>query len=125
MSFRRRLCLLLTAFALLGLAGAVTASADAPAVNDCTAHLRLTRHYTVSELQRALSTMSADIKEYTDCYDVLQQALSAELSGRNVGGGSGGPGGSFLPVPLLIALILVVLVGAGYGVAAVRRRRRE
>jgi hypothetical protein len=99
------------------------ARADAPAVNDCTVHLRLTHHYTVQQLQQAISTMSASVREYTDCSDVLQRALSAELSGHDVGGGSGGSGGSFLPLPLLLALIVVLLVGAGYGVAAARRRR--
>jgi hypothetical protein len=119
----RRLPVWLAIIACAAGALPAAAGADAPAVNDCTVHLRLTRHYTVQQLQQAISTMSATVKEYTDCSDVLQRALSAELSGRNVGGGSGGSGGSFLPLPLLLALIVVLLVGAGYGVAAARRRR--
>jgi len=115
--------LLLILIALSAGCLSASAAADTPAVTDCTVHLRLTRHYTVAELQQALNTMPATVKEYTDCSDVLQRALSAELSGHSVGGGSSGSGGSFLPLPLLLALILVLLVGGGYGVAAARRRR--
>ena len=123
MRLPRRLPVWLAVVVCAAVALPAAARADAPAVSDCTVHLRLTRHYTVQQLQQAISTMSASVKEYTDCSDVLQRALSAELSGRSVGGGSSGSGGSFLPLPLLLALILVLLVGAGYGVAAARRHR--
>jgi hypothetical protein len=125
MRVRPRWLALVAVAAMLGTALPAAAGADAPAVTDCTVHLRLTHHYTVAELQSAIATMSATVREYTSCSDVLQQALNAELAGHSVGGGSGGSGGSFLPLPLLLAILVVLLVGGGYGVAAARRRRTE
>jgi hypothetical protein len=92
-----------------------------PAVADCNQHANLTHAYTAAQLTRALATMPADIREYTDCYDVIQRALLAALP-RHGGGGSGGGGGSFLPTPVLIILVLLGLSGVSFGVIAVRRR---
>ena len=47
-----------------------------PAVQDCNSHGQLTRHYTVAELRNALETMPVEIKEYTDCADVIQRRCS-------------------------------------------------
>src|SRR5436305_10243606 len=98
------------ALTLIGLAGAVAVSAtvtlvtpasaaQSPPVSDCNAHGRLTHTYTPKQLQTALSTMPADIKEYTDCYDVIQRALVADVGGQHVSGSkdSTSSGGSFLP----------------------------
>jgi len=99
------------------------AAATSPAVADCNAHSRLTAQYTATQLRGALATMPADVKEYTDCYDVIQRVLLADLGGTHVNGaGSGGSGGSFLPVPVLIVLGVLVVTAAGYGIAAARRR---
>jgi hypothetical protein len=98
-----------------------------PAVADCNAHGQLTRHYTLVELRAALNTMPTDVKEYTDCYDVIQHQLSAQLSGaRPASSGStsvGGPSGSFLPTPVIAVLVVLALGAVGFGIVAVRRRR--
>ena len=106
---------------LLGPAGAW--GAQPSPVADCNAHLRLTRYYTPQQLQQGLNTMPADIKEYTDCYGVLQNQLLAELGAGHVHSvPTAGSGGSFLPTPLLVVLGVLVLAAAGFGVVAVRRR---
>lgn len=102
-----------------------TAAAAAPnPVADCNANTRLTRQYTAAELQHALSTMPADVKEYTDCYDVIQRALLAEVSGshNHASTGSGGSGGSFLPTPVIVVIVVLVVAAAGFGILALRRR---
>ena len=105
------------------LAAAPASAALSGAVADCNAHTRLTHTYTAAELRMALNTMPADVKEYTDCYDVIQRALLADIGGIKANGsGSGDGGSSFLPTPLLIVLGVLV-VGAGvFAVIAYRRR---
>ena len=93
-----------------------------PVVADCNSHAQLTQHYTVAQLRSALATMPADIKEYTNCPDVIQRALLAALGGVHGGGGSGQGGGSFLPTPLIVVLALLVIGGAGFAVYAYRRK---
>ena len=113
---------LLAAGAVMVSLAASSASAAAPNPNaDCNANSRLTGHYTPTELRHALATMPADLKEYTDCYDVIQRTLLTEL-GQLHGSGSGGSGGSFLPTPVLVVLIVLVLGGAGVATVALRRR---
>jgi hypothetical protein len=69
--------------------------------------------------------MPADVKEYTDCYDVVQRQLLAQIGGGHGGGAGGsGSGGSFLPTPLLVVLILLGLGAVSFGVVAIRRRRQ-
>jgi hypothetical protein len=118
---------LLTWVVIVALPAAPVMAANDPAVVDCTTHNALTRHYPVAQLQHALATMSAEVKEYTSCGDVIQRALDSELSGLHVsgGGGSGGGGsggGSFLPLPVIIVLVVLLLSGVGYGAVQVRRR---
>ncbi len=92
---------------------------------DCNARNSLTRQYPVADLRKALSTMSVDVKEYTDCYDLIQRALLTEIGGSHPGGTGGSQassGGSFLPTPLIVVLVALVLGAAGFGVLAMRRR---
>jgi hypothetical protein len=105
------------------LAAAPAPAALSGAVADCNAHTRLTQTYTAAELRTALNTMPADVKEYTDCYDVIQRALLADIGGIKAdASGSGDGGSSFLPTPLLI-MLGVLVVGAGvFAVIAYRRR---
>src|SRR5919201_955290 len=116
---RKTLPILLTVAAL-------AVALPTPAVADCNAHARLTSHYTAAELRSALNSMPADIKEYTNCYDVIQKALLAQIGsiGGN-GGDSGGGGSSFLPTPLLIVLIVLVVAAIGFGILALRQRARS
>jgi hypothetical protein len=110
----------------LGLVAVPTAlAAQNPAITDCVAHGSVKSTYTSAQLRNALSTMSADVKEYTDCYDVLQRALLAQIGGSHQSGnGSGsGSGGSFLPTPLIVVLVLLALGAVTFGALAIRRRR--
>jgi hypothetical protein len=122
----RRSSAVITAVVVLAvglLASAPASAALSGAVADCNTHTRLTQTYTTAELRTALNTMPADVKEYTDCYDVIQRALLADIGGIKAdGSGSGDGGSSFLPTPLLIVLGVLV-VGAGvFAVIAFRRR---
>jgi hypothetical protein len=119
----------LTATGVLGcvliLAGPTVAGATtSTAVADCSSHGRLTRTYSVAQLQTALGTMPADIQEYTNCYDVIKRALLDQASTTSKGGGGSDTksSGSFLPTPVIVVLALVVLVGAVFGALAMRRR---
>ncbi len=109
---------------LVGVLSAAPASAAglAPPVADCYAHTRLTHNYTVSELRTGLSTMPAYIKEYSDCSNVLQQALLAKIGRLNGVGSSSSGGGSFLPTWLIIVLAVLVVGGVAYGAVALRNR---
>jgi hypothetical protein len=110
-----------------GLSLAVPASAPAAqsrVISDCVSHSRLTGTYTPAALRGALGAMSADVKEYTNCYDVIQRQLLAQLGGKSTGPGSGGSGGggSFLPTPVIVVLVLLILAAVTFGAVAVRRR---
>jgi hypothetical protein len=122
----RRSSTLAAAAAVLVVALLAAAPASArlsKVVADCNTHTRLTHTYTAAQLRTALNTMPADVKEYTNCYDVIQRALLAQIGGIKAdGGGGGGGGSSFLPTPLLIVLGVLV-VGAGAFAVLARRRR--
>jgi hypothetical protein len=113
----------LCAAAVGPLAGLARAAGVPAADADCNKNGTLTKHYSVQQLRTALATMPADIKEYTNCPDVINNQLLRQLGKLPGSGGSGGGGGSFLPVWLLVVLALLVLGGAGFGVMAVRRSR--
>ena len=106
------------------LAPAQSAAASlTPPVADCNVHNKLTRHYPASELENALSTMPSDISEYTDCYDVIQQQLLAEIGHAKLNGSGGGSGGSFLPTPVIVVLAVLALAALALGGVALARRR--
>lgn len=96
----------------------------APPVADCSLHGRLTRHYSVSALRKAIATMPADVAEYSNCPEVLNRALLAHLQSLKGGGPSGG-GGSFLPTWVIAILVVLLLTGGGTGALALRNRRRS
>jgi hypothetical protein len=113
------------AVAAAALLGAPPASAKFTApVADCNAHGQLTGHYTPAQLRQGLNTMPSDVKEYTDCFDVLNRAYLAAIGRLKTGApASAGTGGSsFLPAPLLILLGVLIVAAAGFGVVAIRRR---
>jgi hypothetical protein len=118
---RRHSFALVCAFALL-LTAAPALAAQNPVVTDCNVHGQLTQHYTAGQLRNALNTMPPTVKEYTNCYDLINTALLAQ-----VGTGSGGTagkssGGSFLPVWLIVVLVALILGGGGYAFLAFRRQ---
>lgn len=102
------------------------AAASSPVIADCNSHGRLTGHYSVAQLHAALSEMPADVQEYTDCYDVIQRQLLAQIPGvrpsRPVSSAQGS-GGSFLPAPVIVAIAVLAAAGATLGAVALRRRR--
>jgi hypothetical protein len=124
----RRLHLLIalaSALLTLSIAAPAALASNNQVIADCNSHGQLTQTYTASALQNALSTMPGDIKEYTNCYDVVQRALLAQIGSHHGGGGSDpGSGGSSIPTPLIIVLVFVVLAAASFGVVELRRRRR-
>src|SRR5262249_42872312 len=121
---------------IIGCSGAVAvALLAAPAVPaaqpsvlaDCNAHGQLTAHYSVGELRGALATMPADIKEYTDCADVIQRQLDTQIGSIHPdgsGNSSGSSSGSFLPTPLIALLAVLAVTAVGFGAVAVRRRQQ-
>ena len=97
----RKLNLLITLLASLAVSasGLVTAApalaSSSQVIADCNANGHLTGHYSRGDLQSALNGMGADVKEYTNCYDVVRRALLASAAGGGKNsGGSGGGGGS-------------------------------
>ncbi len=121
---RLRIILLALAACLASAPSALAASGSSAVIADCNAHGKLTRTYTVKALRTALQTMPADVKEYTNCSDVIQQALLAQLSGSKGGGsgGAGSSGGSSVPTWLIVVLVLLALSALTLGAVAVRRR---
>jgi hypothetical protein len=116
---------LLVAVAIVLLSGGPSQAAQqTQVVADCNAHGQLTRQYSLVQLRGALATIPPAIKEYTNCYDVIQRQLLAQLAGTHGGGGGSdnGSGGSFLPLPVIIILAALVLAAGSYAVVAVRRR---
>jgi hypothetical protein len=111
--------------ASLGAAVPASAASGASAIADCNAHNTLTHTYSISQLQNALTTMPADVAEYTDCKDVITRALltqEGKLKGGDKSGGSSSSS-SFLPTPVIVVLVVLVLAAATLGALAIRRRR--
>ena len=91
------------ALALAG-AGAPVAMAAAgnAVINNCESNGQLTHQYTHQELAHALAVMPASVKQYTNCYDVIQQAL-VKGQGRTGTAGSSSSS-SFLPTSVIVIL---------------------
>jgi hypothetical protein len=127
----RRIQPLLALCAVLSVAAFAAPNAVAasnPVVADCVANGKLTKTYTTSELQAAIASLSSEVSEYTNCYDVIEHQLLTQLGKPAAGSsssGSSGSGGSFLPTPVLIVLIVLVIGAAGFGIVAVRRRKSQ
>jgi hypothetical protein len=129
MTLSRRLLALICAAAAVGavaLPAPPALAAGNAVINDCQANGQLTHPYTVRQLRHALSVMPASVKQYTSCFDVVQNALvsarkhngTAPASGASKGGGS-----SFLPTPVIIILVALILAALTFGALAIRRRR--
>jgi hypothetical protein len=120
---KRHITALALACAFASALPSAAAGASSPVIADCNLHGHLTQRYSVSQLHTALIEMPADVQEYTDCYDVIQRALLAQVSGVHRGGKtSAASSGSFLPTPVIIGLALVVVAGGIAGGLALGRR---
>jgi hypothetical protein len=120
------LSFLLCAFAVLGPGSA--GAAENPAVADCAANGGLTGHYSLQQLQSALRTMPATVKEYTNCSDVIQRKLNDLLGSNRSSPGAaagGGSGGSILPTPLIVTLGALAIAAAAFATLALRSRHRQ
>ena len=107
------------------MAGAASSDTPSHAITDCNDHGQLTAHYSPATLQAALGQMPVDVREYTDCYDVIERQLLAEQGKATSGTASTAPassGGSFLPTWLIIVIVLLALGAVTFGALAVRRR---
>jgi len=129
---RRLVTSLAIACALSAAAPAIVAAQSggtpSQAITDCNDHGTLTAHYSADTLRTALATMPADVREYTDCYDVIEKQLFAELgtsSSSGSGGSGSGSGGSVLPTWLLIVIVVLALAALTFGALAIRRRQLE
>jgi hypothetical protein len=121
---RRQCALWIVIVAALLAFAAGDAQAESAATIDCVHNGRLTRYYTVAELQTALNTMPADIKEYnSECYQLISNQLNQQLNDATVTTTTpaSSSGSSLISAPLLIVLAVVLLAGGGFVVAARRR----
>ena len=73
---------------MLALPAPAYASAD-QVIRDCARDGRLDHHYSNAELRRARNNLPADLDEYSDCRDVIANAIKG---GSDLGGGAGSPG---------------------------------
>jgi hypothetical protein len=108
------------------LATAASSGTPAQAITDCNDHGRLTQSYSAPVLRQALAQMPADVREYTDCFDVIERQLFKELGQKGSGGGATGStssGSSFLPTWLIVVIVVLALAAITFGALALRRRR--
>jgi hypothetical protein len=106
-------------------AGAASGGTASQAITDCNDHGQLTQHYSAATLRAALAQMPVDVKEYTDCYDVIERQLFKQLgNSAPTGAASTGSssGSSFLPTWLIIVIVVLALAAITFGALAVRRR---
>jgi hypothetical protein len=121
---RARLAVLCAACACSAALAATASASPTSVLSDCNDHAKLTQQYSAGDLQEALSTMGADQKEYTDCYDVIQRALLADLGRlhpRTVDSQHAGSS-SFVTAPVII--LIGVAASAAGAVAVLGARRR-
>jgi hypothetical protein len=95
-----------------------------PVINDCEHNPQLTHAWTLSQLREALKVMPADVKEYSGCYDIIEEAILKDRRPGTGGGSGGSSGGSFLPTPVIVILVILILVALGFGAMALRGRGR-
>jgi hypothetical protein len=106
------------------LAAAASGGTPAQAISDCNQHGTLTAQYSAATLRAALAQMPTDVKEYTDCYDVIERQLFKELGKSSPGTSTTGSSSSssFLPTWLIIVIVVLALAAITFGAMAIRRR---
>ncbi|MGO9499469.1 MAG: hypothetical protein ACLQA5_22570 [Solirubrobacteraceae bacterium] len=108
--------------------GAGSNNGPQAAIADCNDHQALTQHYSAATLRTALAIMPAAVREYSNCYDVIEKALLAEVGAGSSSGSAttgSGSGGSVLPTWLIIVIVILALAALTFGALAIRRRRLE
>jgi hypothetical protein len=108
------------------LAGAASSGTAAQAITDCNDHDHLTQSYSSAVLRQALAQMPADVREYTDCFDVIERQLFKQLGQSGAAGGASGTsssGSSGLPTWLIVVIVVLALAAITFGALALRRRR--
>ena len=113
-------------FGAPALAGAAASGTAAQAITDCNDHGRLTQSYSSHALRQALAQMPADVREYTDCFDVVERQLFKQIGKSGAAGGAGGTsssGDSVLPTWLIVVIVVLALAAITFGALALRRRR--
>jgi hypothetical protein len=118
------LCVLAVLVTSAVTAGPALAAGNA-IIKDCQSHGQLTKTYALPQLRHALAVLPASVKQYTNCSDVIQQAILAARRGHGgTGSGTGsGSSSSFLPTPVIIILVVLILAAVTFGALAIRRRR--
>lgn len=131
---RRAITVVALALAVSAGAPVLAVAASGPtaseAIKDCYNHDQLTRSYPPEVLRAALAQMPSDVREYSDCYDVIERQLFKELgnsgSGALPGGAAAGSSSSsFLPTWLIVVIVLLALAAITFGALAIRRRAAE
>ena len=106
------------------LALAASGGSAAQAITDCNDNGQLTQQYSAPVLRQALAQMPADVREYTDCFDVIERQLFKELGSSKSGPATAttSSGSSFLPTWLIVVIVLLALAAITFGALAIRRR---
>jgi hypothetical protein len=107
-----------------GLAGAASGTAE-QAITDCNNNGKLTQQYSSQALRQALAQMPADVREYTDCFDVIERQLFKQLGNNKSGAAPAATtssSSSFLPTWLIVVIVLLALAAITFGALAIRRR---
>jgi hypothetical protein len=108
--------------AVPGLAGAASGT-PSQAISDCNDHGKLTQEYSSAVLRTALAQMPADVREYTDCFDVIERQLFAQQgSAGATGTTTSSSSSSFLPTWLIVVIVVLALAAITFGALALRRR---
>lgn len=108
------------------LASAASGGSPSQAITDCNDHGQLTAQYSSQVLRSALAQMPSDVREYTDCFDVIERQLFKQLSkpsAGTAGTATASSGGSFLPTWLIVVIVVLALAAITFGALALRRRR--
>ena len=93
-----RLLAMLALVVLCAMTPAAVASASGTdVIEDCTQHGTLTKRYSPQDYRQALADLPADVDEYGDCRNVIQNAELADAAGGE--NGAGGLPGTFGPPP--------------------------
>jgi hypothetical protein len=108
------------------LAVAASNGTAAQAITECNDQGRLTQTYTPQVLRQALSQMPADVREYTNCFDVIERQLFKQIGKSGsvaTGTATSSSGDSFLPTWLIVVIVVLALAALTFGALALRRRR--